>query len=105
MEEFTRSVGGYHFLYADTFLTRWWPFIFNFVTSLSFLVPGRNLRRCLTQLLTSEFAPNITLKVGRTKIEMNHIFCTGAFPHLYDKTKPEIDVVAVGKAYMDPLDA
>ena len=22
MEEFTRSVGGYHFLYADTFLTR-----------------------------------------------------------------------------------
>ena len=32
-------------------------------------------------------------------------FCTGAFPHLYDKTKPEIDVVAVGKAYMDPLDA
>jgi len=23
MEEFTRSVGGYHFLYADTFLSRW----------------------------------------------------------------------------------
>ncbi len=22
MEEYTRSVGGYHFLYADTFLTR-----------------------------------------------------------------------------------
>lgn len=26
-----------------------------------------------------------------------------AFPHLYDKVKPEIDVVAVGKQYMDPL--
>ena len=23
MEDFTRRVGGYHFLYADTFLTRW----------------------------------------------------------------------------------
>ncbi|XP_047738104.1 delta(24)-sterol reductase [Hyalella azteca] len=27
----------------------------------------------------------------------------GAFPHLYDKTKPEIDVVEVGKRYIDPL--
>ena len=27
----------------------------------------------------------------------------GAFPHVYDKTKPEIDSVAVGQAYMDPL--
>ena len=27
----------------------------------------------------------------------------GAFPHLYDKTKPEIDVVKVGKAYINPL--
>ena len=26
-----------------------------------------------------------------------------AFPHLYDKVKPEIDVVKVGKEYMDPL--
>ena len=74
MEEFTRSVGGYHFLYADTFLTRW-PFVFNICDESFFLlVPGRNLRRCLTQLLTSEFAPNITLKVERTKIETNHIF-------------------------------
>ena len=28
---------------------------------------------------------------------------SGAFPHLYDKTKPEIDVVEVGKAYINPL--
>ena len=64
MEEFTRSVGGYHFLYADTFLTRWCPFIFNICDESFFLlVPGRSLRRCLTQLLTSEFAPDITLKV------------------------------------------
>ncbi|KAG7160565.1 Delta(24)-sterol reductase-like 1 [Homarus americanus] len=27
----------------------------------------------------------------------------GAFPHLHDKIKPEIDVVEVGKQYMDPL--
>ena len=31
------------------------------------------------------------------------IVIAGAFPHLYDKTKPEIDVVAVGKAYINPL--
>lgn len=27
----------------------------------------------------------------------------GAFPHLYDKVKPEIDVVKVGKEFMDPM--
>ncbi|KAF2360659.1 FAD linked oxidase N-terminal, partial [Trinorchestia longiramus] len=27
----------------------------------------------------------------------------GAFPHLYDKTKPEIDVFEVGKKYVNPL--
>ena len=27
----------------------------------------------------------------------------GAFPHLYDKIRPEIDVFKVGKEYMDPL--
>jgi len=27
----------------------------------------------------------------------------GAFPHLYDKVKPEIDVIKVGKDFMDPL--
>ena len=26
-----------------------------------------------------------------------------AFPHLYDKVKPEIDVIQVGKDFMDPL--
>ena len=30
-------------------------------------------------------------------------YANGAFPHLYDKIKPEIDVIEVGKAYMDPL--
>ena len=38
MEEFTRSVGGYHFLYADTFLTRW-PFIFNICDKSFFFGP------------------------------------------------------------------
>lgn len=27
----------------------------------------------------------------------------GAFPHLFDKVKPEIDVFEVGKQYIDPL--
>jgi len=30
-------------------------------------------------------------------------YANGAFPHLYDKIKPEINVVEVGKQYMDPL--
>ena len=30
-------------------------------------------------------------------------FAEGAFPHLYDKVKPEIDVFEVGKEYIDPL--
>jgi len=30
-------------------------------------------------------------------------FANNAFPHLYDKVKPEIDVFQVGKEYMDPL--
>lgn len=25
----------------------------------------------------------------------------GAFPHLYDKVKPEVDVVAIGKRYAE----
>jgi len=27
----------------------------------------------------------------------------GAFPHLYEKVKPEIDVVEIGKQYINPL--
>jgi len=73
MEEFTRSVGGYHFLYADTFLTR------------------------------EEFEEMFDTTAYERVRSKYH--AEGAFPHLYDKTKPEIDVVAVGKAYMDPLDA
>jgi len=30
-------------------------------------------------------------------------FANNAFPHLYDKVKPEIDVFQVGKEYIDPL--
>jgi len=73
MEEFTRSVGGYHFLYADTFLTR------------------------------EEFEEMFDTTAYERVRSKYH--AEGAFPHLYDKTKPEIDVVAVGKAYMDPLDS
>ncbi len=27
----------------------------------------------------------------------------GAFPHLYDKVRPEVDVFKIGKEYADPL--
>jgi len=71
MEDFTRSVGGYHFLYADTFLTR------------------------------EEFEEMFDTTAYETARIKYH--AEGAFPHLYEKTKPEIDVVAVGKAYINPL--
>lgn len=65
MEEFTRDVGGYSFLYADVFMTR------------------------------KEFEQMFDLslyEVVRKKYKAE-----GAFPHLYDKIKPEIDVFAIGE--------
>ena len=71
MEEFTRSVGGYPFLYADTFMS------------------------------LDEFKEMFDLTAYEKVRKKYH--AVGAFPHLYDKVKPEIDVFAVGKDYMDPL--
>ncbi|XP_076029623.1 delta(24)-sterol reductase-like [Oratosquilla oratoria] len=71
MEKFTREVGGYPFLYADTFMTR------------------------------EEFDQMFDMTAYeqmRKKYQAE-----GAFPHLFDKTKPEIDVIEVGKQFMDPL--
>nr|XP_053628727.1 delta(24)-sterol reductase-like isoform X2 [Cherax quadricarinatus]XP_053628728.1 delta(24)-sterol reductase-like isoform X2 [Cherax quadricarinatus]XP_053628729.1 delta(24)-sterol reductase-like isoform X2 [Cherax quadricarinatus] len=71
LERFTADMGGYPFLYADTFMTR------------------------------KEFEEMFDLTAYeqvRHKYNAEH-----AFPHLYDKIKPEIDVVKVGKQYMDPL--
>ena len=63
MEEFTREVGGYPFLYADTFMTR------------------------------DEFAQMFDLTLYR---EVRARYgADGAFPELYDKIKPEVDVFAV----------
>lgn len=65
MEQFTRDVGGFSFLYADIFMTR------------------------------KEFEEmfDLTLyEVVRKKYKAE-----GAFPHLYDKVKPEIDVFAIGE--------
>jgi len=71
MEAYTRSVGGYHFMYADTFLSK------------------------------EEFEEMFDLTAYEQVRSKYH--AVGAFPHVYDKTKPEIDILAVGKAYMDPL--
>lgn len=63
MEEFTREVGGYPFLYADTFMTR--------------------------QEFAEMFDLSLYEKVRR------QVGADAAFPHLYDKIKPEVDVFAV----------
>ncbi len=63
MEAFTHAVGGYPFLYADTFMTR------------------------------AEFEEMFDLRLyERVRAKYG---CDGAFPHLYDKIKPEVDVFAV----------
>ena len=69
MEKFIRKVGGYSFLYADTFLTR------------------AELR---------EMFDHATYDKVREAYGAE-----GAFPELYDKVKPEVDVVAIGKQYVD----
>lgn len=71
MEKFTADVGGYPFLYADTFMTR------------------------------EEFERMFDLTAYE---QVRHKYSAeGAFPHLHDKIKPEIDVIEVGKEYIDPL--
>lgn len=71
MEKYTQSVGGYPFLYADTFMTK------------------------------EEF--NQMFDLTNYEIVREKYSATKAFPHLYDKIKPEIDVVKVGKEFIDPL--
>lgn len=63
MEEFTREVGGYPFLYADTFMTR------------------------------EEFGEMFDLTLYNQARE--RYGAAAAFPELYDKIKPEVDVFAV----------
>lgn len=63
MEAFTRSVRGFPFLYADTFMTR------------------------------AEFARMFDLRLYK-KVRADY-GADGAFPDLYDKIKPEVDVLAV----------
>lgn len=63
MEDFTREVGGYPFLYADTFMTR------------------------------DEFEKMFDLTLYEQVRKQYR--AVGAFPHLYDKIKPEVDVFAV----------
>jgi delta24-sterol reductase len=64
MEHFTREVGGYSFLYADTFMTpeEFWEM----------------------------FDPTLYEQVRE------RYGAKGAFPGLYEKTKPEVDVIAIG---------
>lgn len=63
MESFTQQVGGFPFLYADTFMTR------------------------------EEFEQMFDLSLYRAVRRKYH--AEGAFPDLYDKIKPEVDVFAV----------
>ena len=63
MEAFTREVGGWPFLYADTFTTR------------------------------EEFAETFDLSLYR-RVRLSY-GAEGAFPDLYEKIVPEVDVFAV----------
>lgn len=71
MESFIRKVGGYSFLYADTFLTH--------------------------DELREMFDHSLYDKV-RAKYSAE-----GAFPVLYEKVKPEVDVVAIGTQMADVI--
>jgi Delta24-sterol reductase len=64
MEHFTREVGGYSFLYADTFMTE--------------------------DEFREMFDHTLYERVRRAYA------AEGAFPTLYEKTKPEVDVIAIG---------
>ena len=64
MEHFTREVGGYSFLYADTFMHE------------------DEFREMFDHTLYDQV---------RERYGAN-----GAFPTLYEKTKPEVDVIAIG---------
>ena len=63
MEDFTREVGGYPFLYADTFMTR----------------------EEFGKMFNLDLYERVRRKYGAER----------AFPDLYDKIKPEVDVMAV----------
>lgn len=64
MEHFTREVGGYSFLYADTFMTE------------------DELREMFDHTLYERVRKAYAAE--------------GAFPTLYEKTKPEVDVITIG---------
>ena len=66
MEAFTRSVGGFPFLYADTFMDR----------------------KEFTETFDLTLYDACRAKYG----------AEGAFPHVYDKTAPEVDVWGALKA-------
>ena len=90
MEKFTQEVGGYPFLYADTFMTRpEFEKMFD-LTSKTIFLKETSMPELFSSFLDYE------------KVREKY-YANGAFPHLYDKIKPEIDVIEVGKAYMDPL--
>lgn len=84
-----RSVGGYHFMYADTFLTRE---EFEEMFDLT-----------AYELVRKKYCAEGIYIEALDLQRLEQRFILGAFPHLYDKTKPEIDVVKVGKAYINPL--
>ena len=71
MESFIRKVGGYSFLYADTFLSR------------------GELREMFDHTLYDQV---------RAKYNAD-----GAFPELYEKIKPEVDVVKIGTRMADVI--
>ena len=92
MEKFTQEIGGYPFLYADIFMTR------KEFEEMFDLTGKKNFVKSITK-----FGRNLNGFFPAYEQVRKKYYANGAFPHLYDKVKPEINVVEVGKQYMDPL--
>ncbi len=93
MEKFTREVGGYPFLYADIFMSRK---EFEQMFDLTGASPAEVTSDSIE---VNEFSfPFPAYEQVRKKYGAE-----GAFPHLYDKVRPEIDVFKVGQEFADPL--
>ncbi len=90
MEKFTRDCGGYPFLYADIFMSRE-------EFEEMFDLTGKK-KRWEDKVCGIHHFPYTAYERVRRKYGAE-----GAFPHLYDKVKPEVDVFQIGKEYMDPL--
>lgn len=75
---FTRDIGGYSFLYADIFMDE------------------KEFEQMFDLTLYREV--NYSWSFNSTQVRKRY-HADGAFPTLYEKVKPEIDVISIGNEY------